>query len=146
MAHVKKSVLVGYSAAQMFDLVDRVEDYPGFLPWCGGTETKWRDDQKTIATIHIHYLHVTQSFTTENDKHYPQEMRINLIHGPFRHMQGTWRFHALAEDACKVEFDLQYEFSSKLLESLMSSIFQHIAGSLVDAFVHRAEAVHGVRA
>jgi ribosome-associated toxin RatA of RatAB toxin-antitoxin module len=146
MAHVKKSVLVGYSAAQMFDLVDRVEDYPEFLPWCGGTETKWRDDRKTIATIHIRYLHVTQSFTTENDKHYPQEMRINLIHGPFRHMQGTWRFHALAEDACKVEFDLQYEFSSKLLENLMSSIFHHIAGSLVDAFVHRAEAVYGVSA
>jgi ribosome-associated toxin RatA of RatAB toxin-antitoxin module len=143
MAHVKKSVLVGYSAAQMYELVDRVEDYPEFLPWCGGTETKWRDAQKTVATIHIHYLHVKQSLTTENHKHFPDEMQIKLLEGPFSHMNGTWRFLELADDACKVEFDLLYEFSSKLLENILSGVFHHIAGSLVEAFVHRAEAVYG---
>jgi ribosome-associated toxin RatA of RatAB toxin-antitoxin module len=143
MAHVIKSVLVAHSATQMHDLVDRVEEYADFLPWCGGTEVKWRDEQTTVATIHIRYLHVNQSFTTENTKLYPHEMHIRLIQGPFHHMEGVWRFIELAQDACKVEFDLHYEFSHKLLETFLGPVFAHIANTFVDAFVHRADQVYG---
>lgn len=143
MALVEKSVLVPHSSQQMFDLVDQVENYPQFLPWCGGTDVKWRDDKTTLATILIDFHRVKQSFTTENAKQSPSLMEIKLQDGPFRLLNGSWRFTALSEDACKVEFRLHYEFSSKLLESLVGPVFSHITKNFVDAFVERAEKVYG---
>lgn len=141
MAQVNKSVLVEHPAGAMFMLVDRVEDYPAFLPWCGGTEVKWRDEQVTVATIHIDYMGVKQSFTTENSKQAPNEMNLNLQDGPFSHLQGHWRFLALSETACKIEFALSYTFSSRVLETLLTPVFHHIANTFVDAFVSRADKV-----
>ena len=110
-------MLVGYSAQQMFDLVDAVEAYPQFLPWCSAAEVSYRDQRKTRATLHINYHGAKQSFTTENTKEAPHTMYVRLVEGPFRILDGTWRFTALAEQACKIDFRLHYEFSSKLLES-----------------------------
>lgn len=141
MAQVNKSVLVEHPAGAMFALVDQVEDYPAFLPWCGGTEVKWRDAQTTVATIHIDYMGVKQSFTTENNKQAPTEMNLSLQNGPFSHLQGHWRFLALGETACKIEFSLNYTFSSRVLETLLSPVFNHIANTFVDAFVARADKV-----
>jgi ribosome-associated toxin RatA of RatAB toxin-antitoxin module len=139
MAKVNKSILVEHPAGAMFALVDQVEEYPDFLPWCGGTDVKWRDELVTIATIHIDYMGVKQSFTTENCKSHPTEMNLTLQDGPFTHLQGHWRFHALGNAACKIEFDLSYTFSSRLLETLLSPVFNHIANTFVDAFVTRAD-------
>lgn len=139
MARVEKSVLVAHTPERMFDLVDRVEDYPSFLPWCGGTELKWRDDASTVATIHIAYLGIRHSFTTENSKTRPQEMRIRLQEGPFSHLEGDWRFLPLGEDACKVIFRLDYAFSSRALETVLAPVFGHITSTFVDAFVRRAD-------
>lgn len=141
MAQVNKSVLVEHSADAMFALVDQVEDYPVFLPWCGGTEVKWRDEQMTVATIHIDYMGVKQSFTTENCKHAPTEMNLSLQDGPFSHLRGHWRFFALGETACKIEFALDYTFSSRVLETLLNPVFSHITNTFVDAFVSRADKV-----
>jgi len=141
MAQVNKSILVEHPADAMFSLVDRVEDYPHFLPWCGGTEVKWRDEQTTIATIHIDYMGVKQSFTTENKKSAPSEMNLSLQEGPFTHLHGHWRFLALGESACKIEFALSYTFSNRLLETLLTPVFSHIANTFVDAFVSRADKV-----
>jgi len=141
MAQVEKSVLVSHSAAQMFGLVDAVERYPEFLPWCGGTDLKHRDDKATVATLHIDYHGIRQNFTTENTKQFPTFMDIKLVDGPFHSMEGIWRFTPLAEDACKIEFRLNYEFSSHLLEKLIAPVFSHIANTFVDAFVERAEKV-----
>src|SRR3569832_2417233 len=102
MARVEKSVLVAHSPERMFDLVDRVEDYPDFLPWCGGTELKVRDEHRTVATIHIAYMGIRQSFTTENTKMPPREMRIRLQDGPFSELEGAWSFLPLGDDACEV--------------------------------------------
>ncbi|PWB58650.1 MAG: ubiquinone-binding protein [Nitrosomonadales bacterium] len=143
MAIVEKSVLVLHSAQQMFDLVDGVELYPQFLPWCGGTDVKWRDEASTVATVMIDYHRIKQSFTTENAKQIPSLIEMKLQDGPFRHLDGCWRFIALNESACKVEFKLHYEFSSKLLESLVGPVFNHITSNFVDAFVERAEKVYG---
>lgn len=141
MAQVHKTVLVEYPAHAMFALVDQVEDYPAFLPWCGGTEVKWRDDRSTVATIHIDYMGVKQSFTTENRKLAPTEMNLSLQDGPFSHLQGHWRFLALGETACKIEFALNYTFSSRVLETLLTPVFSHITNTFVDAFVNRADKV-----
>jgi ribosome-associated toxin RatA of RatAB toxin-antitoxin module len=143
MALVEKTVLIEQSAERMFALVDACEDYPVFLPWCSRTEVKFRDDHKTVATLHINFHSVKSSFTTENDKEQPSLMSIRLVDGPFRRLEGAWHFKALAENACKIEFQLHYEFSSKLFEKVIGPVFGHIANTFVDAFVRRAAQVYG---
>lgn len=145
MREVNRSVLVEHTPDRMFSLVDAVEDYPGFLPWCGGTTLHHRDAQTTRATIQIRYHGLRQSFTTENMKRAPHEMSIKLVEGPFRSLDGSWRFIDLAGRGCKVEFSLRYEFASRVLEKLFGPVFQHIADTLVEAFVARAAAVYGPR-
>jgi ribosome-associated toxin RatA of RatAB toxin-antitoxin module len=143
MALVEKSVLIERSARQMFDLVDGVEAYPQFLPWCSQTRVEYRTEQKTVATLHINYLSVKSHFTTENDKEIPLWMSIKLVDGPFRRLEGVWRFKPLAERACKIEFQLSYEFSSKVFEKVIGPVFSQIANTFVDAFVKRADQVYG---
>ncbi len=142
MASVKKIVLIEFTPAQMFELVDRCEDYKQFLPWCGGAEVHERTDAITHATLHVSYHGIKTHFTTENEKVYPTLMRIHLKEGPFRHLDGTWRFTALGDAACKIEFELHYEFSSRLLEKVLGPVFNHIANTFVDSFVKRAGTVY----
>ena len=142
MATVEKTVLVAHSATQMFDLVDHVEDYPAFLPWCGGASVSDSFENNVSATVHINYHHIRQSFTTRNMRMPPHRIDMNLQDGPFRHLDGSWRFIPLSESACKIEFHLHYEFSSKLLEKLVGPVFHMIANSFVDAFIQRADKVY----
>jgi ribosome-associated toxin RatA of RatAB toxin-antitoxin module len=143
MALVEKSVLIERTPAQMFALVDRVEDYPAFLPWCGGTDLRERTPTLTAATVHINYHGLKSHFSTENTKQEPTLMDIRLTDGPFTHMDGHWRFTPLGDTACKVEFRLHYEFSSPLLEKALGPVFHHIANTFVDSFVKRAQTVYG---
>ena len=143
MPEVNRSALVGYTPAQMFDLVDTVERYPEFLPWCGGATVSRRDALTTCATLLIHFRGVRQSFTTENTKREPHEMAIRLVEGPFSRLDGSWRFTALADQGCKVELSLCYEFSSRLLGKMVGPVFGHISGTLLDAFVGRARQIYG---
>ncbi len=145
MALVEKTVLIEQSAEHMFELVDRCEDYPAFLPWCSQTEVKYRDEHKTVATLHINYHAVKSSFTTENAKEPGRSMLIRLIDGPFRRLEGSWHFKPLAEKACKIEFKLHYEFSSRLFEKIIGPVFSHIANTFVDAFVRRAAQIDGAK-
>lgn len=145
MALVEKSVLVPYSAEQMFALVDGVEDYPQFLPWCGGSSVTSVDGNTVHATVHIDYHHVRQSFTTENLRQPPNYIDITLKDGPFKHLDGGWRFIPLSESACKIELQLHYEFSHKLLEKVFGPVFHYIANNLVEAFIHRAEKVYAAQ-
>lgn len=142
MADVKKSVLIERDAQRMFYLVDAVEDYPKFLPWCSGAELILRDETRTIATLHVNYHGIRTEFSTENQKQPPHHMKIKLRQGPFKHLDGFWNFKPLGDAACKIEFQLHYEFSSKLLEKVLGPVFHHIANSLIDAFVRRAEQVY----
>jgi ribosome-associated toxin RatA of RatAB toxin-antitoxin module len=145
MQRVTKSVLVPFSAGLMFELVDRVELYPQFLPWCGGAHVlALRDDGKT-ARIDIDYHGVKAHFTTDNANRPPEAIVVTLVDGPFRHLHGEWRFHTLAEEACKVEFELAYEFTTHVLEKVVGPVFSRIANTFIDAFVKRAETLHGER-
>ena len=143
MAVVQKSILIEHTATEMFELVDKVEDYPKFLPWCGGTELLERTAQRTAATIHIHYHGIRTSFSTVNEKEIPHSMTIRLRDGPFRSMDGGWRFTALGEAACKVEFQLHYEFSSRMLEKALGAVFSRIITTFVESFVKRAGEIYG---
>lgn len=143
MAEVHRTALVPYSAQRMFDLVDGVEHYPEFMPWCGGASVELRTGQVTRAEIRIDYHGIKQAFKTENRNSAPSRIDIQLVSGPFRRLEGHWQFHVLAEDACKVEFRLHYEFSSRLLEKLVGPVFNYIAGSFIDAFQMRADKLYG---
>ena len=145
MALVEKSVLIEYSDAQMYALVENVAAYPEFLPWCGGTEIMKKDGDIARAAIIIDYRGIKQRFSTENRATPPQLIEMSLIDGPFRQLDGRWHFKALGEDACKVEFRLHYEFSSKLLEKIVGPVFHFIASTFVDAFVKRARQLYGKR-
>ncbi len=142
MALVEKTVLVAHSAERMFNLVDRVELYPEFLPWCGGGKVVTVNESTVHASVQIDYHHLKQSFTTENVRTPPHQIAMTLQDGPFKQLDGTWRFIPLNASACKIEFRLHYEFSSKMLEKLVGPVFHYIANSFVDAFIHRADKVY----
>ncbi|RPH67603.1 MAG: type II toxin-antitoxin system RatA family toxin [Burkholderiales bacterium] len=143
MHAVRKSVLLPYSARQMFDLVERVEDYPKFLPWCGGTEVERDEQAGMLATILIDYRGLRQHFTTWSVHRPPEAISMQLRDGPFSRLDGQWRFLPLREDACKVEFALHYAFARGLLGRALAPVFDQIARSFIDAFVRRAEQLYG---
>jgi ribosome-associated toxin RatA of RatAB toxin-antitoxin module len=145
MVIVERQALVPHSAAQMYALVEDVESYPRFLPWCSGADVAFRDARRTVATLHVDYRGVRQQFTTENRKWPGEHIELALVRGPFRGLRGEWRFVALAEDACRVELSLAYQLGSPLLDRLLGPAFDHIANTFVDAFVRRADAVAGAR-
>ena len=142
MAQVQKTVLINHSASRMYALVDDVSKYPEFLPWCGGVDLIKQDGQSTIATLHIAYHGLHQNFTTENHKTQPNLMEIQLKDGPFKHLEGVWRFIELNDEACKIEFKLNYEFANSFLEKIIAPVFSHIANTFVDGFVARADVVY----
>jgi len=143
MVDIQKKVLIEFTPAQMFALVDHCEDYPQFLPWCSAVQVGERTDEITTATLHINYRGIKTRFSTENTKRYPTEMLLRLTDGPFTRLDGSWRFTPLGDAACKVELELHYSFSSRLLEKLLGPVFSHIANTLVEAFVERANQIHG---
>jgi len=138
MAAVQKLVLIEHPAERMFELVDRVEDYPLFLPWCISTRLIQRTEAIPAATLHVSYRGIRTQFSTENDKEPPRHMRIRLVDGPFHHLLGSWHFTPLGETACKIEFSLSWAFSNKVLERALGPVFGHIANTLMDSFVERA--------
>jgi ribosome-associated toxin RatA of RatAB toxin-antitoxin module len=138
MHNIHKSAIVLHPAQKMFQLVDSVENYPQFLPWCGSTKIIERDNGKTIASIEINYKGVRQIFTTENTKKQNQEMIIKLIDGPFKSLSGEWMFKNLDKDSCQIELKLEYEFSNVILEKLISPVFNMIANTFIDEFIKEA--------
>ena len=145
MTIINKSALVPYSNAEMFALVDDVERYPEFLPWCRVTEVMSRDADEVRASIGIAHGALNKTFSTCNRLQRDKMIEMRLIEGPFKHLQGFWRFDALGEQACKVSLDLEFEFASKLIGLAIGPVFSQIANSLVDAFCKRATEVYGKR-
>ncbi|MFM9836018.1 MAG: type II toxin-antitoxin system RatA family toxin [Methylophilaceae bacterium] len=142
MHKVEKTVLVNHSATQMFMLVDAVEDYPKFLPWCGGADLLERSETSTSATLHINFHGLKQKFSTQNIKNSPHAMEMQLKDGPFKYLDGSWSFVELRQDACKITFRLNYEFANSMLEKLISPVFNHIASTFVDGFVAQADKIY----
>lgn len=138
MFTIKKQAIVFHSKERMFELVDQVEDYPTFLPWCGETEVLARNKDITRAKINIRFKGIKQSFTTENHKTYPDKMVINLIDGPFKKLEGEWRFIEIEEGSSRIELELNYEFKNFILEKLISPAFSVIANTFIDSFVAKA--------
>ncbi|WP_374615549.1 type II toxin-antitoxin system RatA family toxin [Thauera aminoaromatica] len=143
VATIKKSALVAYSAARMYALVADIEAYPQFLPWCRSTRILARNGDELRASIEMAKGAVNKSFSTCNRLQANKMIEMRLIDGPFRHLEGYWRFEGLGEDACRVSLDLEFEFSSTLLRLAIGPIFNQIANTLVDSFCKRAVQIYG---
>ena len=146
MKTVHKSVLIWYSAPEMFTLVTDVEAYPKFLPWCDHASVLAQDDHGMKAEVGISFSGIRQTFTTRNEHVPGRQVHMSLVDGPFSKLEGHWTFTPVGAEgqrACRVELKLDYAFRSATLAALVGPVFDRIAGSLVDAFVKRAEQVYG---
>ena len=146
MKTINRSALVPYTADEMFRLVDDVQSYPEFLPWCRSARELARNEDEVQASIEVQRGALQKTFTTVNRFQKNKIIEMRLKEGPFKHLEGFWRFDPLGENGCKVSLDLEFEFSGRLLNMTVGPVFNQIANSMVDAFCGRAEQVYGKRA
>ncbi|MCU7827544.1 MAG: type II toxin-antitoxin system RatA family toxin [Candidatus Thiodiazotropha sp. (ex Myrtea sp. 'scaly one' KF741663)] len=142
MPVVNKSALVHHSAQQMYDLVCDFESYPDFLPWCSESRLISRNSEQICGELEVSRVGIRQRFSTCNQLVENERMDILLRDGPFRKLEGGWRFHALQPGACKVELVLDFEFAGRLIDAAFGRIFNQIANTLVDAFCKRADELY----
>ena len=142
MKRIARSAIVEHSAVEMYALVDGIEAYPEFLPWCVGAEVHERKPGTTRATLTVGLHGLRHAFTTQNANRPGEAIDMRLVQGPFRRFHGEWRFVPLGEHASRIEFTLEYEFSSRTLGRLLAPLFDGIADSMVEAFVRRAAELH----
>ncbi len=143
MRHVVRTALVPYSAEQMFILVDDVEAYPRFLPWCSAAEEHSRAGNIVEATIELRRHGMRRRFRTRNRLTPHEAIEISLIQGPFRQLEGHWHFQQLADLGSKVRLEMHFEFSSGVVAKAFGPIFEETCNSLVAAFTTRASEVYG---
>jgi len=140
---IRRSALVKYSPAQMFDLVNEVEAYPKRFAWCVGAEILERRDDALVARLDLKFAGFRHSFTTRNVVEPPRRLQISLVNGPFRSLEGVWDFIALGNAGCKVAFALDFDYAGRLGGSALKLGFQGLAGRMVDDFCREAERVYG---
>lgn len=143
MKKIHKSALVAYSPEQMFKLVDNIDAYADFLPWCSNSQIIERTDEYVKGNLEISYSQLNKYFVTKNLNTPHSQIEMQLVEGPFKHLLGLWSFSALGEDGCKIELNMEFEFSNKLIDMTVGPVFGKIANSLVDAFTERAKSIYG---
>lgn len=142
MPIIQRSALVNYSAKAMYDLVNDVNAYPEFLPGCKDSKVLAREQHMMEASLLVAKAGVRQWFTTKNTLEPARHIHMQLIDGPFKRLTGGWTFSALSDEACKIELNLEFEFTSKLTELAFGKIFNALAASMVKAFTERAKQVY----
>lgn len=142
MANIQRSALVAFSAESMFNLVNDVQAYSEFLPGCAESRVDKKDDVSMTASLLIAKAGVQQWFTTQNSLVEHQRIDMQLVEGPFNHLRGGWIFTPLSEGACKIELNLDFEFSSRLAQAAFGKLFKTLASSMVDAFTQRAKDIY----
>ncbi|MBD3646667.1 MAG: type II toxin-antitoxin system RatA family toxin [Pseudomonadales bacterium] len=143
MQHIERSALMPYSAEQMFSVIDDVEAYPEFLPWCASAELLSYSETELIGRLTLSRGNVKQTFTTRNRMNRPHTMTIELVEGPFKTLSGRWTLTQLGEDGCKVHLTLGFEFDSRIMNFTFGKVFGAAADRLVDAFCERARQLYG---
>jgi ribosome-associated toxin RatA of RatAB toxin-antitoxin module len=143
MTVIKRTALVGYSSRQMYELVNLIEEYPRFLPWCRESQIISKDDKQVEASLDIAWSGIHKQFTTRNVLYPFNRIDIQLVNGPFRHLQGKWMFSEMGPQGCKVELELEFALAGHFLDNVFQPIFHKIANELVDLFCKRAVEVYG---
>jgi len=144
MTIVKKSRVVTYTCEQMFQLVNEIENYAQFLPYCSESIVHHRDEDEVQASLIIGAAGMSKSFTTRNRLQKNKMIEIRLVDGPFSHLEGFWRFDEV-EEGCKVSFDLEFEFAGRMISMLLGPVFEQVTDKMVDSFCDQAEVLYGVR-
>ena len=142
MKTIAKSALVFHSAEQMFDLVDNVEDYPNFLPWCADSQVLEKTDSHMVAELNLAKGRLRHAFTTRNERSRPNSIKLSLVEGPFKHFAGEWTFTAKGDDACEVALNLSFDMGGKLTAIALGPVFTQVANTMVGAFCDRADEVY----
>ena len=143
MQTISRSALVPYSSAQMYDLVNDIKSYPDFLPWCRSSRIISEDQDEIRAELELAKGSLHKTFATCNRLQHNKMIEMRLLEGPFKHLEGFWRFTMLDDTSSKVSLDMAFEFQSRLLTMTVGPMFNQIANSLVDAFTQRAKQVYG---
>ena len=139
MKTITRSAIVPCSARAMYDLVEDIESYPRFLPWCVDARVHERGPAHTRATLTAGLRGIRQSFTTRNDNRPGESIDMRLEEGPFRAFSAAWRFRPLSPGSSEIEFTLEYELAGRALAKLLEPLFDRIADTMVDAFSRRAQ-------
>jgi len=139
MQVVERSALVTYTAAQMFALVNDVARYPDFLPWCIGARVDDLSPTERIAVLQVSRGVLRTEFTTRNTLVQDAQIHMQLMHGPFRDLTGEWRFEAIGTRGSRVQFRVEFQFKNRLTAAAFNAAFESMCGTIVDAFVLRAQ-------
>jgi ribosome-associated toxin RatA of RatAB toxin-antitoxin module len=142
MKRIARSAIVEHSAREMYALVDDIESYPRFLPWCNAAKVEERTREGVRATLTVGMRGLRQSFTTQNLNHPGESIELRLVKGPFRRFAASWHFTPLSAEACRIEFRLEYELAGAL-SKVLAPLFDRIADTMVDAFTRRAAELYG---
>ena len=142
MKKIARTALLPYSAKQMYDIVNDVGAYSEFLPWCGASQVLSQSELEMVASVTIAKAGIRQTFQTRNHLVPGERIEMHLLEGPFKSLKGEWHFKVLDVDACKIQFEVEFEVSNGLFSAAIGPIFEHIASTLVDSFCERAKQIY----
>jgi coenzyme Q-binding protein COQ10 len=134
--------LVPYRPDQLFELVADVGSYPKFLPWCVGARVRTRTEEELVADLSIGFGPFREGFTSRVELDRPRQIRVRYENGPFRYLKNQWTF-ALDAKGCRVDFFVDFEFRSRLLQAAIGVVFNEAVRLMVRAFVKRARDIYG---
>jgi len=140
--HAEKRILP-HTQEQLFDLVADIEKYPAFLPWCVGVRVRRREETRTLADMVIGYKMFRERFTSLVTTDRPRRIDVEYFDGPFKHMNNHWIFRPHGENACEIDFYIDFEFRSKVLQTLIGAVFNEAVRRMVSAFEKRAAELYG---
>lgn len=143
MTQIHRSALVEYSAGQMFDLVNDIEQYPKFLPGCTAAKVVSASETELVGELTLSKAGITQQFTTRNTLHRPDAIVMEMVEGNFSSFDARWEFTALTENACKVSLSMDFQVKSSLIGFAVEKLFASVANAQVDAMVQRATQIYG---
>ena len=144
MPIIHREQIVPYTVTQMYDLVDDIENYPAFIPWCVSSRVLQRDTDQVSASLAFSKGGMQKSFSTKNTLAPPNTIVMSLLEGPFKHLKGVWQFSQLSQDSCQVVLDLEFEFANRILSMMFGPVFTHVAQSMVGSFSEQANQVYAV--
>lgn len=145
MTEISKTAVVPYTPSEMYALVNDIESYPVFLPWCTAAKISNKKDESLIATLSLAMGKIKQSFTTENTMREGSRINMRLIEGPFKHLTGYWKFNPEDEQSCHIQLHMNYEFKNKIIKYTLGKMFYTVMNTMVESFVQRAQQVYGGR-
>jgi coenzyme Q-binding protein COQ10 len=137
--------LLPYTAEQLFDLVADVERYPDFLPWCLGARVRERQDNIIVADLLIGFRMVRERFTSRIVLDRPQRIDVSYTEGPFRYLNNHWIFEPQPDGGCLIDFYVDFEFRSRMLQKIIGVLFNEAVRRMVGAFETRARDLYGTR-